>query len=225
MSQPGIFETMRVREGGVPLLDRHLDRLGRSAAALGLPRPSDVVREVALERAASGAGDRILRLGWSEAGTAWTEHDLGPRIQQHVVTVGIPHRGYPVKSEDRSMFDRAQAEAERDGGTEPLLLTPAGEIAETARFAILWLDGAVLTYPAADLGVLPSIGLRRVLELAASAGVATAAVRAPRWVLDGRPAWLVNAVRGLVHIESLNRRAVPASDALREVARGFWPAA
>jgi branched-subunit amino acid aminotransferase/4-amino-4-deoxychorismate lyase len=223
MSEPGIFETMRVREGRLPLLDRHLARLERSAPVIGLPRPSGVVRDIALERAGTGAPDRILRLGWSRQGVAWTERELGPRVAQHVVTVSVPHRGYPVKSEDRQVFDRARAEAERAGGTEPLLLTPRGQVAEAARYAVLWIEGVVLCYPAADLGVLPSIGLRRVLEVAAAAGVATAAVRAPRIALDGHPLWLVNAVRGLVHVESLDGRALPQSDALRQVARAFWP--
>src|SRR2546428_10792414 len=33
----GVFETMRVRRGAIPLLSRHLARLGRSLSALGLP--------------------------------------------------------------------------------------------------------------------------------------------------------------------------------------------
>jgi branched-subunit amino acid aminotransferase/4-amino-4-deoxychorismate lyase len=221
----GIFETMRVREGRLPLLDRHLARLADSAAQVGLPRPSGIVREIAEEHAGDGAPDRILRLGWSTAGTAWAERNLGPRIAPRLVTVRVPHPGYPVKSEDRRAFELARAEADLAGGTEPLLLTRRGEVAETARYAILWQQGSALCYPAADLGVLPSIGLGRVLELAAGAGVATRAVRAGPDALRDRPAWLVNAVRGLVHVASLNGRPVPPSDALREVARAFWPAA
>jgi branched-subunit amino acid aminotransferase/4-amino-4-deoxychorismate lyase len=225
MSHAGIFETMRVRDGGVPLLDRHLARLERSAAAVSLPRPSAVVRGIALERAAAGPPERVLRLGWSREGTAWTEREIGPRVVQHLVTVGVTHRAYPVKSEDRETFDRAQLEAAQAGGTEPLLLTRRGQVAEAARYALVWLDGSALCYPAADLDVLPSIGLGRVLELAAEFGMATRAVRAPRSALEGRPAWLVNAVLGLVHIESLDGHPLPPSDALRHVARGFWPPA
>ena len=220
-----IFETMRVREGRIPLLARHLTRLQQSAAVLGLPRPSAIIGEIALERAAAGPTDHVLRLGWSGEGTAWTDRELGRLVPQRLVTVGIPHGPYPLKSEDRLPFDRALAEAERVGGTEPLLLTPAGMIAETARWAILWMEGDVLRYPAADLGVLPSIGLGRVLELAADLGMAASAVRAPRRALEARPAWLVNAVRGLVPIEALDGEGLPPSKALREVARAFWPAA
>jgi 4-amino-4-deoxychorismate lyase len=223
MSRPGIFETMRVREGGLPFLDRHLARLERSAASAGLPRPSAVLREIALERAAAGEPERILRLSWSSDGAAWAEREMGPRMAQHVVTARIRHDGYPVKSEDRRVFDRAQQEAAEGGGTEPLLLTRDGLVAEAARYAVLWLDGTTICCPAPDLGILPSIGLARVREAAAGLGMAVRAVRAPRTALAGRPVWLVNAVRGLVHVESLDREPLPHSDALRQVARGFWP--
>jgi branched-subunit amino acid aminotransferase/4-amino-4-deoxychorismate lyase len=223
VSRPGLFETMRVRGGGLPFLDRHLARLERSAASVGLPRPSAVLRDVARERAEAGDPERILRLAWSSEGAAWTERELGPRAVQQLVTVGVRHDGYPVKSEDRRVFDRAQLEAAEAGGTEPLLLTRDGMVAEASRYAVLWLDGTALCCPAPDLDVLPSIGLARVREIAASLGMATRAIRAPRSALDGRPLWLVNAVRGLVHSESLDRRALPPSDALRQVARAFWP--
>jgi branched-subunit amino acid aminotransferase/4-amino-4-deoxychorismate lyase len=220
-----IFETMRVREGRIPLLDRHLARLEQSAAVLGLPKPSAIIREIALEHAAEGPTDHVLRLGWSRDGTAWADRELGRLVPQRLVTVAIPHVAYPLKSEERLPFDRALAEAERVGGTEPLLLTPAGMIAETARWAILWMEGEMLRYPAADLGVLPSIGLGRVLEIAAALGMLASAIRAPRRALEARPAWLVNAVRGLVPIEALDGQELPSSKALRAVARAFWPAA
>lgn len=220
-----IFETMRVREGRIPLLDRHLARLVQSAAILGLPRPSAIVGAIALERAADGPEDHVLRLGWSQDGTAWTDRALERIAPQRLVTVAIRHDGYPVKRAERQAFERALAEAERAGGTEPLLLTASGHVAETARWAVLWMEGEVLRYPAADLGVLPSIGLGRVLELATDLGMLTGAIRATRRALEGRPAWLVNSVRGLVPVEAFDGERLPSSRALREVARGFWPAA
>ena len=39
----GLIETIRVREGRIPFLERHLARLDRSLSALGLPRPSQEV--------------------------------------------------------------------------------------------------------------------------------------------------------------------------------------
>src|SRR3989442_313497 len=36
----GLIETLRVRAGRIPFLERHLARLAASTAALGLPRPA-----------------------------------------------------------------------------------------------------------------------------------------------------------------------------------------
>ncbi|MCV7134839.1 aminodeoxychorismate lyase [Mycobacterium hodleri] len=63
----GVFETLLVRDGRPCLLDRHLERLVRSASTVGLPRP-DVIRwRAAVATAAqawSGTGDAVSRLVW-----------------------------------------------------------------------------------------------------------------------------------------------------------------
>src|SRR2546428_11162014 len=55
----GLIETMRVREGRIPFLERHLARLERSLGALGLPRPARDV--AALVTPFSGTGNAVLR--------------------------------------------------------------------------------------------------------------------------------------------------------------------
>ncbi|MDH4045807.1 MAG: aminotransferase class IV [Gemmatimonadota bacterium] len=225
MSGTGIFETMRVYRGGLPLLEGHLLRLTDGAVALRLPRPSDALAAIARTRAGEGAPHRILRLAWSEEGTVWSERELGPERSWRVLTSGVAHRAYPVKSMDRIPFDRALAEAEAAGADEPLLLTSDGLVAEAARFALLWLDEGVLRYPAADLGVLPSLGVRRALDVAATLGIPSGPARIPRVELDGRSVWLVNAARGLVPVAALDDQPVPPSEVLAEVAGQFWPSA
>src|ERR1043166_2684888 len=51
----GLIETMRVRDGRIPFLDRHLARLARSVAELGLPRPKQDI--AALVAPFSGTGN------------------------------------------------------------------------------------------------------------------------------------------------------------------------
>jgi branched-subunit amino acid aminotransferase/4-amino-4-deoxychorismate lyase len=222
---PGLFETMRVRSGGLPFVDQHLARLAHSAAMLRLPTPSAVLRTVALERAARGPANRVLRLGWSTDGAAWSEREVGPERPRRVVTVGVPHRPYPVKSEDRVAFDRALAEAEAAGGDEPLLLTRDGYVAETARFAVVWWDADVLCVPDPALGILPSLGLARLLALATEQGIPVAAGRYARAALDGRSVALVNAVRGIVPVDTLDGVQIAASPALSPLSVAFWPVA
>src|SRR5947209_8598833 len=60
----GVFETLRT-DGGVPrALDRHLDRLARSATGLGLCVPDRALLERAVNEvvAANGGGDLRVRL-------------------------------------------------------------------------------------------------------------------------------------------------------------------
>lgn len=225
MTGSGVFETMRVYRGGLPWLDRHLARLTDGAAAMRLAKPSVGLAAIARERAGAGAPERILRLAWSAAGALWTERDLGPERPRRVMTSGVTHTGYPLKSEDRMPFDRAIAEAEAVGADEPMLLTAEGLVAEAARFAVLWMDEDTLRYPAADLGVLPSIGLRWVLDAAAELGIPTAPARAARAELDGRSVWLVNAARGLVPVAVLDGQPVSPHEVLAGVAARFWPLA
>ena len=56
----GLIETMRVREGRIPFLERHLARLERSLRELGLPRPTRDV--AALVRPFAGADEAVLRV-------------------------------------------------------------------------------------------------------------------------------------------------------------------
>src|SRR5712691_11309141 len=56
----GLIETMRVRDGSIPFLERHLARLGRSLGELGLPKPSQDV--AALVNPFAGTEDAVLRL-------------------------------------------------------------------------------------------------------------------------------------------------------------------
>jgi branched-chain amino acid aminotransferase len=60
----GVFETLRVYRGTPFALRRHLDRLARSAAGLGLPLPdrTEVERACAEVVAAAGLGEARLRL-------------------------------------------------------------------------------------------------------------------------------------------------------------------
>src|SRR5437773_11905919 len=55
-----LIETIRVRDGRIPFLERHLARLARSLTVLGLPWPMQVGAE--LVRPFAGSGDAVLRI-------------------------------------------------------------------------------------------------------------------------------------------------------------------
>jgi branched-subunit amino acid aminotransferase/4-amino-4-deoxychorismate lyase len=140
MRSPGVsvFETMRVRQGAIPLLSRHLARLTRSLSALGLP-----------------AADREL----DAFVVPFTEMDeavlhLEVRDGRAAVTVGgVPGGGTPA-------VITAVADAD-----DALLLTAEGWVAEGTVWNLLWWEGERLQTPAQDLGVLPGVGRARIGEL------------------------------------------------------------
>ena len=214
----GLIETMRVREGRIPFLERHLARLMRSLSELGLPTPAQDVG--ALVTPFSGIGDAVLRVEAGDGRAAVTVRALPPLDPPAVITASEPHVPYPHKTTDRDCFADAAREAEVAEADDALLLTHEGWVAEGTVWSVFWWDGDRLRTPALELGILPGIGRARVLELARSEQV-----RVRRAALDGKSLCLVNAVRGVVPIASLDGVGVLADPRTVELARRFWPAA
>jgi len=214
---------MRVIGGRVPLLERHVERLvGSCPRANLLPPPGDLV-EHAHAHALRPPADRVLRLEWNGATVTWDDRDATPLRRMRLVIVAEPHPGYPIKVTERDAFDRAVAEAAERDADEPLLLTPEGWIAETARFAIAWIYGEVIRVPSLDLDILPSIGRIRVMELAEEQDLRVETGEWPRDELDGCPMFLVNAARGIVPVASLDGTPLPRHPHVTALAEAFWP--
>src|SRR5258707_2493611 len=92
----GLIETMRVRDRRIPLLDRHLARLGRSLGELGLPKPSQDV--VALVRPFAETGDAVLRVEVRDGRASVTVREPPPLAPPAVITASEPHQPYPHKT-------------------------------------------------------------------------------------------------------------------------------
>lgn len=80
---------------------------------------------------------------------------------------------------------------------EVLLSAPGGTVLEAAYSSLVWWEDDVLCLPPQDLPVLPSVTVALLRLIAADRG--TAVAERPRTVvdLDGREAWLVNALHGI----------------------------
>src|SRR5437879_30220 len=83
----GLIETLRVREGRIPFLERHLARLAGSIAALGLPRPAQ--DPTALLRPFAGTEDAVPRLEVCDARAAVTVRELPPLFPPAVITAVV----------------------------------------------------------------------------------------------------------------------------------------
>jgi 4-amino-4-deoxychorismate lyase len=77
----GVFETMRVRQRRVRLLDYHLERLSEGCRRLRIAAPEDAYLRRELERMASGRSEGILKL---------------------IVTRGSGPRGYRISGQEHT---------------------------------------------------------------------------------------------------------------------------
>jgi len=214
----GLIETMRVMGGRLPWLGRHLDRLHASIAALGGP----VAPEQLVDRVLGGvrSGDSVVRLELTDGHSEISTRDVNAERDVALVVSNEPYHPYPHKTTRREQFGRALADARRrgSGASDALLVTPDGYVAEGTAWNLFWWDGARLCTPAADLGVLPGIGRARVSEL-----TTVTEARVPAVALAGRSLFLVNAVRGIVEIGTLDGAAVPRDPRTAELSSAFWP--
>ena len=208
---------MRVREGRIPFLDRHLTRLTRSLEALSLPRASQDI--AALVKPFAGTGNAVIRVEVCDGRTAVTVRELPSLDPPAVITASEPHVPYPHKTTERDRFADAARDAVVGEADDALLLTHEGWVAEGTAWNLCWWDGTGLRTAPLALGILPGIGRARVLEL-----VSAEEARADRPGLDGKSLFLVNAVRGVVPIGSLDGATVPADPRTAELAGRFWPA-
>lgn len=217
MERVGVIETMRVREGRIPFLERHLARLERSLAALGMPRPSRPLAPLVMPLA--GTGDAALRLEVSDGRAAVTVREVPSLDPPAVITASEPHAPYPHKTTERDCFADAAHEALVAEADDALLLTHEGWVAEGTVWSVCWWEESGLRTAPLGLGILPGIGRARVLELAPAEEV-----RCARPGLEGKSLLLVNAVRGVVPIASLDGARVPEDARTSQLARAFWPA-
>lgn len=217
-----VYETIRVKGGTLPLLDRHLARLERNSRAVGLLPPPGDLAKLLLTTAGTGARDRMLRVEWDGAELEVDSRALPSLAPVRLITSSETHPGYIVKTTDRKVFDRAREEAQSRGADDALLLTSDGFVAEGTLFAIGWFEGERMKLPSLDLGILPSVSRGRVLELAGEIGIETEEGRFRLSELDGRAAWIATAVRGVVPVASLDGVPMPMDERTKPLKARFW---
>jgi len=189
-----VYETIRTYGGRAFLLREHLDRLGRSAAALDIDAaaaPVDIEREILRTLEAAANPESALRvvlsrgrgpLGYDPAGCgpptlvihvracpaipdAWRHEGVDVAIVP--VTRNAPAALDPaIKSSNLLNNFLAWREARRLGAYEPILPNGSGRLAEGASSNLFIVRDGRLRTPALDDGLLPGITRDVVLGLA-----------------------------------------------------------
>lgn len=208
-----LIETVRVRQGRVPLWPLHAERLYRSAAALGVALPEEIVPPI-------GGADRVCRLEFPGRGRSRSvERGLEELAGIRLRTGPVPHRGYRHKTTDREWLDAARLDAAAAGADDVLLLTEAGLVAESSIWGLFWWEEDRLAAPPLAFGILPGVGRSRLAELAG--GIVDAPLPGPDFA--GRGGFAANAARGVVPVTELDGRQVVQDPRTAALAAVFWP--
>lgn len=193
----GLFETVRVYGGEVPLWDRHMARLRAAARQIGLDVPwsDDYLLQGALQACGAAGlqngGFRLTvtrgngRRGYEPPADArpaalvhpfpWqpsaVAYGRGWRLQPVAVTVYPGALTWRLKSVSALEKVLARREAAAAGADEALLRNIHGELTEGAASNLFWVKAGTLHTTALTCGLLPGIARGLVLELARAGGV------------------------------------------------------
>ena len=180
----GVFETTGVLDGVPFALTRHLARLARSAAGLGIQTPDDTrIREAVAEVVAADRRAGLLRITWSSGpgplgsgrgegsgtlvlstgpGNVWPATErvhLGPWTRnEHGALVGLKTTSYAENA-------KALATAHRLGCTEALFRNTAGYLCEGTGTNVFLVVDDVLVTPPLSSGCLAGVTRGLLLEL------------------------------------------------------------
>ena len=171
----GLFETMRARDGVIPWLDRHLERLRRSIAALaldGMPSIADVRDAAALVAASLDPETARIRVTVTPHPTLLVE-GAPADIDAQVTLTAASIRGawHPDRriAEHKTLsllgWRDAQRKARAMGADTALLLDADGRLGETSTANVFCtIGGEIITAPIS--GILPGITRAVVMEFA-----------------------------------------------------------
>ena len=243
----GVFETVNVRGGAPWLLDPHLDRMARSAAALELDLPPRAALTALAATACAGwpAADegqlRIVVTRGPESGGAPTVYaTLKPisekqRAQRRAgIAVRTLSLGLPatVRTAEPALLAGAktlsyavnmacQRWAAAQGADDVLWLSADGYALEAPTSSLVWLrDGVLCTVPPATTGILAGTTAAHLLSRAGELGW-TAAERMvrPAELASTQGAWLTSSARGLVELRELDGAALGPSPETSRIAK------
>lgn len=219
----GVFETMRVHRGGVPLWPRHLARLREGARRLGLALPPFDFMEARIADAIGGCGAGVLKLlltrgaggrGYApptDAPPAWllslhplpASHHSGLRLQWCDTRLAGQPALAGIKHCNRLEQVLARAEVDRGGFDEGLMRDMTGTpICATAANLLVLRNGRWSTPRVDACGVA---GVLRGWLL--DQGLADLADCSPAGIEAADALALCNAVRGILPVASLGAHA------------------
>lgn len=249
MQGVGLFETMRTYNGRVLRLEQHIERLRRSATALGWATAPDAqVLRTCVERVvgATEVAEARVRLTVT---TGLLRASAGDEARHTVVATAAPAAPYPREQYEKgvtvlvsdirqntsdptsghkttSYFSRLASLrlAHARGAAEALWFTHDNRLAEGAISNVFLVRGRELYTPPLDTPVLPGITRAAVIELASARGIPVhERPLTIRDLLDADEIFLTNAMIELMPVVRVEREPI-GTEKPGEVTRELYEA-
>jgi para-aminobenzoate synthetase / 4-amino-4-deoxychorismate lyase len=196
-----LLETMRVEAGGsIPLLPRHLERLGRSARFFGFTYDPDGIPAAILEAASRQTEPAVFRLLLSKEGDyqVQVKPPPSPGVPSRLVLAKLRvNSADPMlrhKTTGRGVYERAREGC--DASTDVILINERGEVTETSIANIAVLREGRWVTPPVSCGVLPGTMRAQLLD---ESKIVEGVIRADELV-PGEAIRCFNAVRGVFDV-------------------------
>ena len=236
-----IYETVRTFGGRLFDLEAHLDRLERSAAALGLTLPlpraelTARIEETAAVAAPAEAGVRVmisrgagplgidpepcqepelLIYAWRLSSGPHPQRDTGVRLAVATVRRNPPEALDPaIKSGNFLNNIQALREARGRDFDDAILLTIDGHVAEGTTWNLFWRRGETL-HTGVDDGILQGVTRRWVFEAAERLGIPLERGSfPPEDLFAAEEAFITSSVRGILPVRTIEDHDLPAPGA------------
>jgi branched-chain amino acid aminotransferase group I len=230
----GLFETMRAYSGRIFRLEKHLERLSRSAKLLGLPLNAFDLKKACHDTLqANKLKDARIRLtvsmGEGEAIPALPKHPRPTVLVTAARYVPLADEAYrkgyrvvvsTIDRDSQSPLSRlksanylnnilARIEDKAAGADEAILLNERGFLCEGSASNIFMISKGNLITPGEESGCLPGITRQVVLELAQGLGIGTSEreVRLEE-LLHADEAFLTNSIMELMPLAEVNGQRI-----------------
>jgi branched-chain amino acid aminotransferase/4-amino-4-deoxychorismate lyase len=231
----GLFETLLAVDGRLVRFERHLERMRRGCAVVGVRAPEEPVARAAAARALNQAGllsgraavrltltagagrglDRPFPAAGRLIAQASASAPPAPRPLSLATASVRRNQASPLsRVKSLSYLDNilARREARDAGAEEALMLNGSGELACAAAANLFWVQDGRLVTPALECGVLDGIFRAVVIEAAEAMGVQTVqTASSPEALGRAEGVFLTNSLIGVRPVGALDGRPLPAS--------------
>lgn len=221
----GVFETMRVEDGHVCLLDAHITRFKKGLRVLNIRMPHTIrelqaiIHKVLVFNQMKNARLRLMAFQKNRSfelavfafpRRVYTPKDYAAGYSVTTTTcLSRPAKYSCVKSLDYSRYREAYVNALNHGFDESLLVNPKGYVFEASRSNVFFVKSGELFTPSLSLGCLDGITRNLVMECAREHNVKVHQMRPQMQdFLSSDEVFLTNAVIGIMPVTKIDATTI-----------------